>query len=308
MMTNKFLFVPLTLCIMTLTSCTNKKDSLAVNQPTKTKETIVQDLVTVKPEPHRYGGWYCPDNLFGFPPVDIQNWKNVPVVNGRLPTEEETQNGTSLIFIDTEKYPNSNAIEGITLPKLARVYNSYAKREDIIIVIQAVRVQQDSIVGYRFLNGGNGSARLNEINFLTEKEIESIPKSKFVSHSITVHAPQQKIWDVLTRPEYASVLQPIFDKTKKLQSDWRQATNVNYHYTNAGNLTSKYGNKLFGNYYIQNDYDNNMYNEKILLLENKESKTTEIKIVSGPFINDQHTQEEIIYKWAKMVKNLSEGK
>jgi hypothetical protein len=49
---------------------------------------------------HRYGGWYCPDNLNGFPAVDIQDWDAVPVINDRLPTREEAQNGTSLMYID----------------------------------------------------------------------------------------------------------------------------------------------------------------------------------------------------------------
>ena len=53
---------------------------------------------------HDYGNWYCPDNLNGFPAVDIKKWESVPVVNGRMATMEETQNGTSLIFIDNQKY------------------------------------------------------------------------------------------------------------------------------------------------------------------------------------------------------------
>ena len=39
-------------------------------------------------EPHKYGGWYCPDNLNGFPAVDINNWENVPIVNGRMATKD----------------------------------------------------------------------------------------------------------------------------------------------------------------------------------------------------------------------------
>ena len=51
----------------------------------------VEKATIVKQEPHKYGGWYCPDNLNGFPAVNISNWKYVTVVNGRLPTKEETQ-------------------------------------------------------------------------------------------------------------------------------------------------------------------------------------------------------------------------
>ena len=64
-----------------------------------------------KQEPHKYGGWYCPDNLNGFPAVDISNWESVPVVNGRMATKEETHNGISLIFVDDLKYPNAKALD-----------------------------------------------------------------------------------------------------------------------------------------------------------------------------------------------------
>jgi len=66
------------------------------------------------------------------------------------------------------------------MPKLVRYYNEYSKREDLIIVIQAINVENDSIVGFRYLNGGNGSARLNEVRFLADNEIEMIPASRFV--------------------------------------------------------------------------------------------------------------------------------
>jgi len=256
----------------------------------------------IKAEPHRYGGWYCPDNLNGFPAVDINNWKSVPVVNGRMATKEETQNGTSLIFPDTLKYPNVKVLD-ITMPKLASFYNEYSKREDLIIVIQAINIDNDSIVGFRYLNGGNGSARLKEVKFLSDNEIEMIPASRFVSFTIKIKATQDIIWKVLTKPESTENLQSIFKKT-----DWRGASNINYLYPNTGTLTSSYSGKLFGNFYIQNDYDHLQYNEKLLLLENEQTKSTELKIVCGPFGDDFKTQKSILNNWAQKVKELSEKK
>ena len=71
-------------CIVTLMSCIQNK------KPTENKivEKSVETVNSVKQAPHNYGGWYCPDNLNGFPAVDLLNWKNVPVVNGRLATKE----------------------------------------------------------------------------------------------------------------------------------------------------------------------------------------------------------------------------
>ena len=289
------------LCIASFVSCSqNNKTGDKIDA-----EVSNQKNETIKSEPHKYGGWYCPDNLNGFPPVDIANWKNVPIVNGRLATKEETQNGTSLIFIDAEKYPIAKALD-IAMPKLASFYNKYSKREDLIIILQAINVDNDSIVGFRYLNGGNGSARLKEVRFLYDNEIKMIPTSRFVSHSIKINATQDMIWKILTNPKNAETLQSIFDIDNTLKTDWRETSNVNYHYPNAGFSTSSYADKLFGNFYIQNDYDNLQYNEKFLLLENEQTQVTELKIVCGPYGDDFETQKSILNNWAQKVKELSE--
>ena len=124
-------------------------------------------------EPHKYGGWYCPDNLNGFPAVDINNWEDVPVINGRMPTQDETQTEASLIFIDIEKYPNAKPLD-LKMPQLARFYNNHSRKEEIVIVIQAINVSNDSVVGFRYLNGGNGSARFNEVNFVDDNDHRNV--------------------------------------------------------------------------------------------------------------------------------------
>jgi len=296
-MKTKIINVLMVLCLISFTACSQNKPTKEVEVQTKAKQ--------IKTEPHTYGGWYCPDNLNGFPPVDIQNWENVPVVNGRMATKEETQNGTSLIFVDIEKYPNAKVLD-IKLPKLANYYNEITKRNDLIIVIQAIHINNDSIVGFRYLNGGNGSARLNEIEFLSDTEIKKIPNSKFVTYSININSSQDKIWKVLTEKEYTAKLQPIFDKNNLLNKDWREVSNVNFHYNNDKILTSQFARKLYGNFYIQNDYKSALYNEKFLLLENLISKNTELKIVCGPFEDDYENQKNILIEWASKVKELSE--
>ncbi|WP_372802138.1 hypothetical protein [Lutibacter sp.] len=296
-MKTKIINVLMVLCLISFTACSQNKPTKEVEVQTKAKQ--------IKTEPHTYGGWYCPDNLNGFPPVDIQNWKNVPVVNGRMATKEETQNGTSLIFVDTKKYPNAKVLD-LKLPKLANYYNEITRRNDLIIVIQAIHINNDSIVGFRYLNGGNGSARLNEIEFLSDNEIKNIPNSKFVTYSININSSQDNIWKVLTKKEYTAELQPIFDKNNLLNKDWREVSNVNFHYNNDKILTSQFARKLFGNFYIQNDYKNALYNEKFLLLENLVSKNTELKIVCGPFKDDYENQKNILIEWASKVKELSE--
>lgn len=273
---------------------------------TKVEKPVEKESLT-KQEPHNYGGYYCPDNLNGFPAVDIRNWKSVPVVNGRMATKKETQNGTSLIFVDTEKYPDAKPLD-IKMPKLARFTTRHSGKEDLVIVIQALNVSNDSVVGFRYLNGGNGSARFNEVEFLSDDEIANIESSQFVNLEIKINATQMEIWEVLTKPEYNKILQPIFDPDNLLKDDWNLSSKVNFSYLNESVITSEYAGNLYGNQYIQIDFvfGNYQYVEKFLLLENAKSKKTKLQIVCGPYGHDYQDQEAILNNWAQKVKELSE--
>lgn len=256
-------------------------------------------------EPHNYGGWYCPDNLIGFPAVGIEDWRNVPVINGRMPTEEEVKTSSSLIFVDPEKHPDAEPLN-MTTPKLAKYYNHHTKENELVIVIQAFRVDKDSIVGFRFLNGGNGSARLNEVEFLTNKEIEKLPQTRFVTHQLEINVSQDSIWKVLTTKDYLSELQTIFDPKHQLHKEWRSETKVNYRYAKLGGPTTLYANKLFGCFYIQNDFGLINYTEKFLLVEKEDGNSTTVHIACGPFGDDFEEQKVILNAWAEKVKALSE--
>ncbi len=294
------------LCILSLTIVMSCSDN---NKTVKNEkvELPLEKVSSTKQEPHRYGGYYCPDNLGGFPAVDINNWESVPVVNGRMATKEETQNGTSLIFVDLEKYPDTKPLD-IKMPKLARYYNRNSGKEEIIIVIQALNISNDSVVGFRYLNGGNGSARLNEVKFLSDKEIENISPSRFVTLHFDINATKNKIWEVLTKTEYSKTLQAIFDKENKLKADWNIGSKVNFKYPNAGKITSEFAGNLYGNQYIQIDCElgNDQYVEKFLVGENHETKSSELIIVCGPYGDDFKNQKIILKKWAQKVKELSE--
>jgi hypothetical protein len=307
-MKNRIFNILTLICLILSLSCSQNKATIETKKAEKPiqKEKILEKIQ--EQEPHEYGGWYCPDNLRGFPAVDIKDWKNVPVVNGRLATEKETKNGTSLIFIDTEKYPNAKPLD-IKMPKLAQYYNNYTKKDETVIVIQAIKVAKDSIVGFRYLNGGNGSARLNEVKFLSDNDIKDMTFSQFVSLNILIDATHDEIWNVLTKPEYGKLLQPVFDKENTLKADWQKTSKVNFKYRNAGLVTSEFAEKLFGNYYIQVDceFGNYQYVEKFLLFENKEAKKEELHIVCGPYYDtDFEKQKTILNNWVQQVKFLSE--
>lgn len=301
-MKNRIAQLILAISIISLLACA-ANDQKVVDA---TETGSEQKLEEPKYVPHPYGGWYCPDNLNGFPAVDIADWENVPVVKDRLPTQEETRSEASLILVDTEKYPDAHALK-IQLPKLARFYNRSASRMDLVIVIQAIYVDSDSIVGFRYLNGGNGSARLNEVHFLSDEAIASIAPSHFVTQDIAIDAHPKVIWDVLTNTEYTEKLQATFDPASKLTANWREETNINYHYAKAGKPTALYGDILFSNHYAQNDFENGAFTEKFLIIQDQETGATTLKIVCGPFAADFETQQSAINKWAQEVKVLSEG-
>jgi hypothetical protein len=271
--------------------------------------TAEEERSAMDQKPHSYGGWYCPDNLGGFPAVDINDWENVPVVNGRLPTKEEAQNGTSLIFVDLEKYPNAKPLD-MQMPKLARYHNRSSRKDELIIVIQAVNVSNDSVVGFRYLNGGNGSARLNEVTFLSEKEIDDISPSRFVSIQMDIDASRENIWEVLTDTSYYVTFKAIFDKGNSIKLDMTNLPKVNFKYPKSGFITSDFAGDLYGNKYIQIDckIDDYHYVEKFLVGENQQTKSSELVITCGPYGHDFETQKRILNRWAQKVKELSEGK
>lgn len=284
----------LIICLIPLTSCSQKTTKTKEIEPSKTQKT-----------PHQYGGWYCPDNLIGFPPVDIKDWKQVPVVKGRMPLKSETSNGTSLIYVDSLKYPDAKIIN-IDLPKLATVYNESSKRIDYIIIIQAFQIDNDSIVGYRFLNGGNGSARFNEVHFLSENFTSTLSNQKFVTSDIKIKATRNVVWEVITNEQNTETLAKTIENNDNPNISWRKLTNVNYYYKKPDTLSNSFAGNLWGNVYIQNDFLDDNYTEKFLLLENKQTGTTELKIVCGPFTDDFIHEQSIINKWTKKVKELSE--
>ena len=302
-MKNTHIYALSIVCLTAFMSCS--QDTVMEEE----KAASLEKMEAEKPVPHNYGGYFCPDNLGGFPAVDIANWESVPVVNGRMATREETQNGTSLIFVDDVKYPNAKPLD-MTMPKLARYYNRPSGKNELVIVVQAINVSNDSIVGFRFLNGGNGSARLNEVSFLSDKEIENISPSRFVTLTLKINATENEIWKVLTKAEYCKALQATFDKENKLKADWNAGSEVNFKYADAGKYTSEFAGDVWGNQYIQIDFEsgNYQYVEKFLLLEDDVSKSTELQIVSGPYGYDFESQKIILNNWAQKVKELSKKK
>ncbi|SFT81156.1 hypothetical protein SAMN05216474_2472 [Lishizhenia tianjinensis] len=288
--------------MLPLSSCLFSNSNTTEVETSKTN-TVSKDKSV---EPHRYGGWYCPDNLNTFPAVNLSDWNTVPAIENRLPTEEEAKSGASLILVDTEKYPKAKALT-MSLPKLAKYQNPNTQREDVIIVIQAVSIQEDSIVGFRFLNGGNGSARLKEVEFITKEKAQNLSKGKFVQHDYSIKAADTSIWKLMMDPELASLVQVSFDPQNQLSSDWRSKAQLNFNYPHKNKLINSFiSDDFWGNCYVQNDFDQNLYTEKFFLTYDKDKQVSTLKIVCGPYDTDYEQQEKVLTNWAKRIKDLSE--
>lgn len=171
-------FALLTISLMLIQSCSDKqvieekKSTYTIHQYNNTKGIMENGEIITK--------FYCPDAKSMFPPISIKSWDKTPVVNGRLPTYDETMNGTSIHHYGEKENPNLKPFY-MTLPKLARYINPSStsldtpmKCEDLVVVIQIVQTLKDTIVGYRLLSGGVGGSSFRDFHFLTDDEVKIV--------------------------------------------------------------------------------------------------------------------------------------
>jgi len=275
------------------------------NPEAPTKELEIQ--VLKKAEPHRYGGWYCPDN-FGFVPVDIQKLDEVPAIADRLPTEQELHDNMSLIQVDTEKYPDARALE-MDLPRVASIYSERKGMSELIIVIQAIVVQEDTVVGYRFANGGNGSAWMSDVTFLSEDEVAGMGAQPFFYSKSVLKAKTGDIWRAIGKTDYFKQLGEKFDEKKFFSSEWNPESQAHLSLDTDGEKATGYVGMVFGNYYLHIDYERDgfHYSEKLLMMENHEDNTTELFFASGPYPKDFEKKKSNWGRWVEEVKKASEA-
>ena len=277
----------------------------------KNSETVmeeVESVVKVKEEPHRYGGWYCPDN-FGFTPVDIEKLSDVPAIADRLPTEAELNDNMSLIKVDVEKYPDAKALE-MDLPRVASVYSENNGMSELVIIIQAIVVQKDTIVGYRFANGGNGSARMSDVNILSENEVAMMGSLPFFYSKSNLNASSKEIWSTITKTDYFKQLGEKFDKKEFFSSGLNSDAQAHLNLDIDGEKATGFVGMVFGNFYLHIDYDRDgfHYSEKLLMIENQKDNSTEFFFASGPYPDDFEKQKSNWDNWVKTISKNSEAK
>ena len=288
-----------------ISSCNGQETQ---SSPSTDKKVTTESGEPKKKEPHRYGGWYCPDN-FGFEPVDIQKLDEVPAVENRLPTEEELHEHRSLIRVDTEKYPDARALE-MELPRVARIYSENKGMSELIIVIQAIIVEGDTVVGYRFPNGGNGSAWLSDVTFLSEDEVSDMGAQPFFYSSSVVNATKEEIWRSFIATDYAMNLAKTFDQQAFFTSEWNPDSWTKLRMDTDSVTARGMVGTVFGNAYLHIDYSMGgfHYSEKMLMIEDLEAGTTELFFACGPFPKDFDVQNQNWTHWVNTVRQGSEAK
>ncbi len=282
-----------------------QKDASEAGADTPTEETKAP---TEKADVHRYGGWYCPDNLGGFPPVDVASLDAVPVVKDRMPTKEEAQNGTSLMYFDPATYPTAKPLD-IDLPRLAYYNGGGPRGREVIIVIQAVVVDADTVAGFRYLNGGNGTSWYNEVTMLSDEEVEAMGPTPFVFLHTDIKASKEKVWSAFTKTGYATELGIRFLEQAYFEAEFNPMARVRLHYDRPGHISDGYSSLHFGNIYIQinNDYDGQKFVEKMLIGDNEDEKSSNINLVFGPYKPEEYEAKLAEWgNWLEDVKRVSE--
>ena len=116
-----------------------------------------------------------------------------------LPTASQLKrsfdDNKSLIAVDTEKYPDARALDmDLTKGSATNLFSSKKNMHELIIVIQAIVVQGDTVVGYRFPNGGNGSDWINHVTFLSDDEVANMGSQPFFYSKSVLNTTAKDIW------------------------------------------------------------------------------------------------------------------
>lgn len=284
-----------------ITSC-NQSKALEKEVETTTAEKEIPATKRSK-KPHNYGGWYCPDNFIGFPPMDIAELNSLSVISDRLPTEEETRSGQSLMYFDALEHPFAMPLN-IPLPRVARKYNPHSNINELVIVIQAVIIDNDTVLGYRYPNGGNGSAWINEVDFLDEKEVADLGSNPFVYIKAEINASKQEIWKAISQTAFAKKIGEKFNTEALFESEWNDRIHTDLVYQSEAIAAKGFVASLYGNLYLQIDYDSSgfHYSEKILVIDNEEKNTRELFLVTGPYPQGMDKEQKRWNAWMDEVK------
>ncbi len=101
-----------------------------------------------------------------FPPIELKDWKKVPFTKGTLATKEDIDLGKAIFQIDGNGQEHIPV--DIEIPSLAYHIDQETNEKTKVVVIQAEQVGTKTVVGIRYINGGDGVCLLFELEFISE--------------------------------------------------------------------------------------------------------------------------------------------
>ncbi len=102
-------------------------------------------------------------------PVNVDKWKAVPCVKGRLANESDTKAGRA-VFVFQGSAGNVHPVD-FPLPHCA-IWHDAERQEDVpVVCIQAEEKDGKKVVGFRIVKGGLGAAFLSELTLLDAPDV-----------------------------------------------------------------------------------------------------------------------------------------
>jgi hypothetical protein len=98
--------------------------------------------------------------------VNIEEWRDLPVVTGRSATEQDVTNGSAVFFVPVgdDYQPSEFKYIGVPVPAIL------STNCEAVFAVQCETVNGKATVGYRRLSGGNGICMLEELELLEEPD------------------------------------------------------------------------------------------------------------------------------------------
>ena len=97
-------------------------------------------------------------------PIDISEWRDIPVITGKVATQQDVNNGLAVFFIPAGLEYKSSSLHPLNLPFPAIVIES----NQAVFAVQCQDLDGDVFVGYRKISGGNGMCLLNQLEVLSD--------------------------------------------------------------------------------------------------------------------------------------------
>lgn len=97
-------------------------------------------------------------------PVNVDKWKSMPCVKGRLATDQDTKAGRA-VFVFKGDSASVHPLD-IALPHCA-IWHDADRHEDVpVVCIQAEEKDGKKLLGFRIVKGGLGAGLLSELTLL----------------------------------------------------------------------------------------------------------------------------------------------